>query len=81
MRFQPMQWVRWQMFSTVTDDGALIWNENDSHLPEFKIRPGECGFNLWVRWQMFKNNLYYYPDLWAVAIKIEAGSDYEYVGP
>ena len=29
---------------------------------------------------MFKNNLYYYPDLW-VAIKIEASSDYEYVGP
>ena len=66
--------------STVTDDGALMWSEDDSYLPEFKIRSGECGFNLWVRWRMFENNLYCYQDLW-VAIKMEAGSDYEYVGP
>ena len=66
--------------STVTDNGALIWSEDNSYLPEFELRPGECGFNLWVRWRMFENNLYYYPDLW-VAIKMETDSDYEYVGP
>ena len=57
-----------------------MWSEDNSYLPEFELRPGECGFNLWVRWRMFENNLYYYPDLW-VAIKIETDSDYEYVGP
>ena len=66
--------------STVTDNDALMWSEDNSYLPEFELRPGECGFNLWVRWRMFENNLYYYPDLW-VAIKIETDSDYEYVGP
>lgn len=57
-----------------------MWSEDNSYLPEFELRPGECGFNLWVRWRMFENNLYYYPDLW-VAIKMETDSDYEYVGP
>ena len=67
--------------STVTDNDALMWSEDNSYLlPEFELRPGECGFNLWVRWRMFENNLYYYPDLW-VAIKMETDSNYEYVGP
>ena len=57
-----------------------MWSEDNSYLPEFELRPGECGFNLWVRWRMFENNLYYYPDLW-VAIKMETDSNYEYVGP